>query len=489
VADARVRRVEVLGDQLELAFTNEGARLISWRLRRYRDAAGRPEEMVAPPGRGPRPLDLETGIPEVDERLRTALFQVSTETLTLRGGEGGELTFRFAEGDLAAEKRLSLPGTGYLVEVSGRVRRGGADLPTRVLWGPGIGNPSEADTEVQGYLPPQAVFLSAGQVERVAADKIGASRSVVDARWLGVESQYFAALFVPRRGGGHAELRAVEQPSREGGTRRGPVAVVDVAPAADGVWLYVGPKDHPTLAAVGHGLDKVVPVGDWIGPLVIGLMKLLRLVQERVGSYGWSIVLLTVLINLAMSPLRHYGIATGAKMAKLGPEMRAIQERYRRVPMLDPKRQEMQQEMAALYARHGMSMSTQMTVGCLPMLLTLPFLFAFYRMLSTSIDLRGAPFLWIPDLSHKDPLFLTPILMGASMFIMQRMTPSTMDPAQQRIMLLMPLVMSAMFLWAPAGLNLYWFVANLCSIVQQAVTLRLLRRQEAPAARREKRRG
>jgi YidC/Oxa1 family membrane protein insertase len=358
-----------------------------------------------------------------------------------------------------------------------------------VLWGPGIGNPSQAETEVQGYLPPQAVFLSGAQVERVAPEKIGASRSIVDARWLGVESQYFAALFVPRGGGGHAELRAVDVPSREGAARRGPVAVLQMGPAPEGAWLYVGPKDHATLAAVGHELQRVVPVGDWIGPLVIGLMKLLRLVQERVGSYGWSIVLLTVLINLAMSPLRHYGIATGARMARLGPEMRAIQERYRRVPMLDPKRQEMQREMAALYARHGMSMSTQMTVGCLPMLLTLPFLFAFYRMLSTSIDLRGAPFLWIPDLSHKDPLFLTPILMGASMFIMQRMTPSTMDPAQQRIMLLMPLVMSAMFLWAPAGLNLYWFVANLCSIVQQAVTLRLLRRQEAHAARREKRRG
>ena len=143
-------------------------------------------------------------------------------------------------------------------------------------------------------------------------------------------------------------------------------------------------------------------------------------------------------------------------MAKISPEMRAIQERYRKVPLMDPKRQQMQEEIGALYARHGMSMGSQMMVGCLPLLLTMPFLFAFYRVLSVSVELRGAPFLWISDLAQKDPLFLTPVLMGVSMFAMQKMTPSTMDPAQQRMMMLMPLMLAGMFLWAPAGLNLYW---------------------------------
>jgi YidC/Oxa1 family membrane protein insertase len=175
-------------------------------------------------------------------------------------------------------------------------------------------------------------------------------------------------------------------------------------------------------------------------------------------------------------------------MAKLSPEMRVIQERYRKVPALDPKRQEMQQEIAALYERHGMSMSTQMLVGCLPLLLTMPFLIAFYRVLQVAIELRGASFLWIPDLSQRDPLFVTPVLMGISMFVMQRMTPTAMDPAQQRIMMIMPVVLVVMFHAAPAGLNLYWLSSNLCSVVQQAVTLRIISSHDERAQRKERRR-
>ena len=224
-------------------------------------------------------------------------------------------------------------------------------------------------------------------------------------------------------------------------------------------------------------------VGDWIGPIVLALAGALRWVQSHVGNWGWSIVLLTIVINLAMAPFRHYSIVNGLKMAKISPEMRVIQERYRKVPMMDPRRQQMQTEIGALYARHGMSMSSQMTVGCLPILLTMPFLWAFYRLLTVLVDLRGAPFLWIPDLAQKDPLFITPVLMGVSMFIMQKMTPSAMDPTQQRVMMLMPLMFAGMFLWAPAGLNLYWFTSNLWSLIQQWVTMTLLRPADAKAGR------
>jgi YidC/Oxa1 family membrane protein insertase len=144
---------------------------------------------------------------------------------------------------------------------------------------------------------------------------------------------------------------------------------------------------------------------------------------------------------------------------------------------------------AALYARHGMSMGTQMAVGCVPLLLTMPFLIAFYRVLMVSIDLRGASFLWLPDLSQKDPLYLTPVLMGVSMLVMQRMTPTTMDPAQKRIMLIMPLVLVVMFFAAPAGLNLYWLASNLCSIIQQGVTIRIVHSKQPPAqAKKERKR-
>ena len=386
-----------------------------------------------------------------------------------------------------ATKTLLFSPSGYRVSVSASVQKGGRPLPVKLLWGPGVGNPTAAEMEVQGYQPPHAVALTAAGVERLTTDKVGPSRALTDAQWVGVESHYFAALFVPPAGA-PSEIRTLTSPGEGDKPRMAALAAV-VLPGADAkALLYVGPKDYPTLAKEGHSLAQVVPVGEWIGPIVVPLMKLLNWVHGHVGNYGWSIVALTILINLAMSPLRHYSIANGIKMAKLSPEMKVIQERYRKVPALDPKRQEMQKEIAALYERHGMSMGTQMAVGCLPLLLTMPFLIAFYRVLQVSIELRGSPFLWIPDLSQKDPLFVTPLLMGVSMFVMQRMTPSTMDPAQQRMMMIMPVVLVVMFFAAPSGLNLYWLASNVCSILQQGVTLRLVRGSDGDEARRDRKR-
>jgi YidC/Oxa1 family membrane protein insertase len=485
VADERERRVEVIGRDSVVAFSNRGARLLSWRLQRFKDARGAPEEMVQTPQDGARPLDLETGDPAVDARLRGALFEPSSETLTLAGEDDAQLRFVFSDGELVAEKTLRFRADGYLLAVSASVRQAGRELPLRLLWGPGLGHPTAAEKEVQGYQAPQGVFLGATGVERVPVGDLAAPRAIADVRWVGVESQYFTALLVPAVPPGRAELRAVSLPPQDGEAERVPLVALELGSAPSPTLLYVGPKDHSALAGLGHDLVAVVPVGEWIGPIVVPLMKLLRFVHSRVGNYGWSIVVLTVLINLAMAPLRHYSIANSLKMAKLAPEMKVIQERYRKVPALDPRRQEMQQEVAALYARHGMSMSTQMLVGCLPLLLTMPFLFAFYRVLQVEIALKGASFLWIPDLSQKDPLFLTPVLMGASMLVMQKMMPTAMDPAQARMMMVMPVVLVVMFFAAPGGLNLYWLASNVCSIVQQGVTLMIIRRGDAPAGTRK----
>jgi YidC/Oxa1 family membrane protein insertase len=488
VADDQERRVEANGSDLAVVFTNRGARLVSWKLLHFGDARGRPEEMVPATREGQRPLEIETGRADVDARLREVLFRPSTELLAL-GDKGGELRFEYADADLQATKVVRLPARGYLVEVEARVTSGGQALPTRVVWGPGVGNASPEEQEVQGYTPPQAVFRLGGRVERVPPDKIGGGRVVTGAQWLGVESTHFAALWVPVAGEAAAELRAVPLPPGEDGKPHlGPLALVSGGSAEHPSLLYVGPKDYQALAALDHGLQDVVPVGEWIGPIVVPLMGVLRWVHGHVGNYGWAIVLLTVMINLVMAPLRHFSIANGLKMARMSPEMRVIQERYRKVPLMDPRRQEMQQEMMELYQRHGLSMGTQMLVGCLPLLLTMPFLIAFYRVLQVSIELRGASFLWISDLSRMDPYFIMPVLMGLSMFVMQKMMPTAMDPAQQKIMMIMPAALSFMFLWAPGGLNLYWLASNVCSIVQQGVTMRILGpdRKSRPGERREK---
>lgn len=479
IADERERRVEVESADLSIAFTNRGARLLSWRLLGFLDERGRPEEMVAASAGTGRPFDLETGDAVVDARLKDALFLASTETLKVGAAGSNELRFEFAEGELLAWKIFRFPASGTTVRVSASVLRSGTPLPVRLVWGPGVSNPTAQEAEVQGYQPPQVVSLGPSGVERNSAEELGAPRLLTGRSWVGIEAQYFTALLVPIGGTSSAEVRAVVVPVLDEGK---PKSVLEAAlmlePDREAL-VYVGPKDYRTLERLDHGLEQVVPVGSWIGPIVVPLIDLLRLVYGHVGNYGLSIIVLTVLINLFMSPLRHYSIANGFKMAKLSPEMRAIQERYRKVPALDPRRQEMQAEIAALYARHGMNMGTQMLVGCLPILLTMPFLIAFYRVLTIAVELRGAPFLWIPDLSHRDPLYATPVLLGVSMFVMQKLTPTAMDPAQQRVMMIMPLVLVVMFFAAPAGLNLYWLVSNLCSIVQQGVTLRVVRGAEA----------
>ncbi len=487
VVDASERRVEVSGPDLSVAFSNRGARLLSWGLPRFPDKRGRAEELVrAAPG-GPRPLDIETGDEKVDSRLRDALFKPSTESLALGGSGSGTLHFAYADSELAAEKEFVFPARGYLVAVKVSVRRAGQDMPVRLLWGPGVGNPTPQEREVQGYQPAQVIAFVT-HVEQLPAAKLPPGGRVFEGiRWAGVDTQYFAALFLPPGGAGRLSARPFSMPPGDDGKpETAPVVALDITGAPEPVLLYAGPKDYHELARAGHGLAAAVPVGDWIGPIVVPLISLLRWVHSHVGNYGWSIVVLTVLINLVMAPFRHFSIVNGQKMAKMSPEMKLIQERYRKVPLMDPKRQQMQEEMAALYAKHGMNMGSQMLVGCLPLLLTMPFLIAFYRVLTVSIELRGAPFLWIPDLSQKDPLFLTPVLMGVSMYAMQKMMPTSLDPAQQRVMMIMPLMLSGMFLWAPAGLNLYWLASNLCSIVQQAVTLRLLRAREG-AGGKEKR--
>jgi YidC/Oxa1 family membrane protein insertase len=481
MGDDRERRVEVTAREYALAFTNRGARLVSWTLTRHLDERGRPEEMV-PAARGAvRPLDLETGDAALDARLHEALFRPSAEMVEVRDGAPSTLRFAFADGRVEAEKAITFHAKG-LVAVAGSVKRDGQPLPSRLVWGPGLGNPTAEERSVRGYQEPLGVALGPRGVQQFPTAKLPPEGQPLEAvRWMGVESQYFAALFVAPGGAAGGRMRPVTlaSPDEEKPVVAA-VASIDL-PLGEPVQLFVGAKDYQTMAKLGHELQRVVPVGDWIGPIVVALMRLLRWVQSHVGNWGWSIVVLTILINVAMAPFRHYSIVNGLRMAKISPEMKVIQERYRKVPLMDPRRQKMQEEIAALYAKHGMSMGSQMVVGCLPLLLIMPFLFAFYRVLSVSVELRGAPFLWIPDLARHDPLYLTPVLMGLSMFAMQKMTPSAMDPAQQRIMMLMPLMLSAMFLWAPAGLNLYWLTSNLWSILQQGVSMKVLHPALAPA--------
>src|SRR5687767_3169442 len=183
VADDKERRVEMEAPGLALVFTNKGARLLSWQLLEFKDRRGRPEEMVRMVPEGPRPLDLETGDPVLDARLRSALFRPSAERVVATAGGDAVVRFDYAAGDLEASKALTVRATDGLVAVQASVRRAGAEVPVRLIWGPGLGMPTPEEMEVQGYQPPQAVYEGPEGVERVPADEIGSGRVVESARW------------------------------------------------------------------------------------------------------------------------------------------------------------------------------------------------------------------------------------------------------------------------------------------------------------------
>lgn len=453
------RRVEITTREAEVAFSSRGARLLSWKLLEYKDPRGKAVE--AHPGGNPipGPLDLVTGRADLDARLRDALFKA---TDLVEGSEKGA-RFEYSDGALVVSKTIRTIKGGRAFRVEADVRENGVAVPVRLFWGPGFGQPTDEEKSLQGYIPPQVVEIDENGGEIRQAPGALTSPRTSRARIVGVENKYFAAIMTREDGSAFEVVTGAS-------THEGQASVHVLAPPP--VLLAVGAKDHDRLQALELGAEKVVPVGSWIGPIVVPLTRALRAVNARVGNYGVAIILLTIAIALAMAPLRHYAILSSAKMAKVGPQIRTVQERYKRLSLTDPKRQQMQQEIAEVYQKNGIDMVRQTAAGCLPTLLTMPFLFAFYRMLDISVDLKGAPFLWIPDLSLKDPLFITPLLSGLSMIAMQRLMPApAMDPAQQRMMMLMPIIFSGMFAWAPAGLNLYWFVSNLAAMVQQGLAM------------------
>jgi YidC/Oxa1 family membrane protein insertase len=243
-----------------------------------------------------------------------------------------------------------------------------------------------------------------------------------------------------------------------------------VAGGAKDVRFFVGPKQFDALKAVDGELVRAINFGMFAW-LVIPLLTGLKWVHAFIGNYGGSIIVLTILINLAMFPLRHKSVVSMRKMQAIQPQIKSIQDRYANLKISDPARQKMNTEIMNLYREKGVNP----TSGCVPMLLTFPVLIAFYSLLQQSVELRGADFgLWIHDLSLHDPYYVTPLLMGVTMFWQQRITPTSVDPAQQKMMMVMPVVFTAMFLQFPSGLAVYYLVSNLFQIGQQYFTTWLI---------------
>jgi YidC/Oxa1 family membrane protein insertase len=466
------RDIEIDNADVHGVFTTRGAVLKSWKLKKYRDQQGQPFEIIAghAPADSPLPFTIAVDDAALSARLAAAPFTVGSPATGADGGWQAQFDYADAAG-LRAQKIFSIArGKPYVINVTATVTLNGNAIPATLRWGPALGSGITAKSQTYNP-PPQAIFYKDGSVTRLAPAKIPAQPTQEGVfGFAGVDDHYFLAAVVKPGGSIRLDYSTVDVPLQAAPEGAHYVAWSARYPSAVQAAYFAGPKDFDVLDSVNNDLTRAIDFGmfRW---LVVPLLRALKWLNQYVGNYGWSLILLTVLINLAMFPLRHKSVVSMRKMQDVQPEVKAIQDRYAKLKMSDPARGKMNTELMALYKERGVNPAS----GCVPMLLTLPVLFAFYSMLSVAIELRGAPFVGqIHDLSAHDPWFVWPVLMGVTMFVQQRMTPSTADPMQQKIMMFMPIMMTGMFLWAASGLVIYWTISNVWGIGQQMITNRII---------------
>ena len=466
-------------------FTNRGARVTSWRLNRYLDDHGEPLELVSAAGRklDLLPLQLALDDEQASRALGHGLYRFSRSEAP--GGEGAPVStivFRYADvAGNSAIKTIRLPHDSYLATLEVSAHEAGHPATPAVIWGAGFGTHTGLETD-RFEDAAGAVVEVAGKVEtrgqqQVKPDAPWTTGGTIS--WAGVTDKYFAAVLIPDTpASGQARLESLRL-VEEGREKFFPSLTLNL-PETSQYELFVGPKDYDILKTAGHGLDRLLNFG-FFSVVALPLFYALKFVNDYTRNFGWAIVLLTVAIRLLFFPLMHRSQVGMRKMQEkmkvVNPRVKALRERYRKLERKEVEkgtgrrhqvRQKMNEEMMGIYKEAGINPMGQLT-GCLPLLLQMPILYGFYTILSIAIELRKAPFLfWVQDLSRKDPYFITPIIMGVTMLIQQMMTSSSIpDPAQRRIMYIMPVMFTYFFVHFPSGLVLYWLVNNLLGIAQQ----------------------
>jgi YidC/Oxa1 family membrane protein insertase len=450
---------------------SEGASVRAVQLLDYRTtlAKGAPPVEITPvPGATSFPLRAELSMEQRVTSLGQVVFTPSQTELILSASQPeGTVAFRGDLGNGRTVHRLyRFHHTNYTFEVStwleGLQPPAGSSM--LLLWGPGLRRHTD-DADRQGQTAEHPRSYVSGKVLDNAPSKPGETQvQQGQVAWTALADTYFAAVLMSREPTGDAVIaRRLEGDTLEVGLR---------TPLIQGqtkqtVRVYVGPQSQPLLEATEPSLDKLIDLG-FFSPLARPMLQFLRLLNDWMHNYGVTIILATILIKIAFWPLTQTSYKSMQAMQKLQPKLKELQVVYK------DDRQALNRAMMQLYREHKVNPMG----GCLPMVLQIPVFFAFYNALLYSIELRHAPFicwnteLWwigrgICDLSVHDPSYVTPVLMGVTMFIQQKMTPTTGDPMQAKIMQFMPLMFLMFFLKAPAGLVIYWLVNNVLSIAQQ----------------------
>ena len=464
VVESPVYRVEL---------SNRGATAHSWRLQKYFDDENppRPLELVntaAAQQFDAWPLSVALDDPQLESKANTGLYQVSPQSTSFRAPV--ELTFHWSDGHLDVAKKLKFD-TNYQIELDASASLDGKALPIGIGWRGGFGDIAIAkQSQIVNVFYSQNLKLNLLQYKKLGVSGHSEQRALQPGtlEFAGIEDQFFAAAFLPNISGVNlwswVQQRDVMQESKPAQEPEAQIAVGSTTPGPISLRVFVGPKDLNILAQLKPPLEDLIQFG-WFGIIAKPLLFALQWTHRYVPNWGWAIVVLTILINIPLFPLKVSSWRSMKKMQKVAPEVQTIQNRYKKYSMNDPRKRKMNEEVMAVYSREGINPFG----SCLPMLVQFPFLLAFYRMLGGVIELRHAPwFGWIHDLSAHDPYYILPIVMTVTMYLMQKMTPmATADPAQQKMMTFMPLFMGFIFINLSSGLNLYYLTSNIVGIGQQ----------------------
>lgn len=477
-ADTREQEVTVETDLVKVVFSNRGGVITSWELKRYftQDAKNPQRIQLVPTTKEVslvRPLDVQVADPRLQQRIRNGLYQVSTTSLRLSEAQPtGQITFSYSDSETGAriDKRLTFANGTYLVDL--HLEKKGIPGPSIFSLGTNFGIHTWEEGFV-GFIGP-ATFID-GKLDKGTPEKEEIRTGQVT--WAALQDKYFVAAAIPADQSGH---QVVIRPEGNHLVSVGlqPQAITDSL--ATQYRLFVGPKEYETLKRLNVGLEDTIDFGWFIygsWSIVRGVAKPLfyaiRYLYDITHNYGVAIILVTVAIKLLLAPLAYKSYKSMKQMAAVQPEMVAVQKKYA------DDRERLNKELIKLYK----DKKVNPVGGCLPMFIQIPVFVALFNILYMTIELRQAPFiLWIKDLSVQDPFYVLPILMGATMFIQQKIQPTTMDPKQAQIMLLLPVFLTFLFITFPAGLVLYWLTNNVLTILQQVITDRyLLPKASVPA--------
>ncbi len=460
--EGQIKDVVVSTDMFDATFTTEGGRIKSWRLHRYLDNSQKfPMEMIKNSG------SLDFTPVEFFDSYRRFIYTVDKEELKLYGSHEGTLTFTAdVSGNLRIEKKFIFRGDRYDVGFRFNIINTAA-TGIRTRFGLTWEEFYSKERLNQGYaFVGPAIYIDGNRNEIKPKDIKQQKEFSGNIGWVAFEDKYFINGMIPTDG--NPQYTRIDRMDENRFSATMVYPEVDLLPGLELAYdgnIYLGPKLAEELALVPNNFSKALNYG-WFDIIARPLVIVLKWLEKYTHNWGIAIILLTILIKIIFYPLTRKSYKSMKEMQKIQPKVKKLQEKYKN------DKEKINREMWHLYKTHKVSPLG----GCLPMVLQIPVFFALYRALLYSIELRHSPFIpnlplldyrWITDLSAKDPLYITPLIMGASMFLQQKMTPTTGDPAQAKIMLLMPVVFTVMFLNFPSGLVIYWLVNNILSIGQQ----------------------